>query len=167
MEYNLDCCHIKINDAKNNQNYAELFTNWVSEEKEFKTFLLPLIWRRWPWGWRGWSSGSTWSRSSPWSCTCWSGSSGETWWRDTCDNGGINIEDQGLTNRLSGTFCFSIQCLFSNGVKVPVHCYCRQCKYTGVHTQILKHECYKQYIFSERGREKTSDTVQNSTLNWF
>ena len=60
-----------------------------------------------------------------------------------------------------------LQCLFSNGVKVPVHCYCRQCKYTGVHTQILKHECYKQYIFSERGREKTSDTVQNSTLNWF
>ena len=34
MEYNLDCCHIKINDAKNNQNYAELFTNWVSVKKK-------------------------------------------------------------------------------------------------------------------------------------
>lgn len=39
MEYNLDCCHIKINDAKNNQNYAEHFTNWVSvpcEENNLK-----------------------------------------------------------------------------------------------------------------------------------
>ena len=123
--------------------------------KEFKTCLLPLIWRRWPWGWRGWSSGSTWWRWSPWSCTCWSGSSGETWWRGICDNGKINIEDQRMTSRLSDllrTFVF-IHCLFSNGVKVPVHCYCRQCKYTGVNTQILKHKFYKQYIFSE-GRRK-------------
>ena len=49
------------------------------------------------------------------------------------------------------TFYFrqsSVQC--SNGVKVPVHCYCRQCEYTGVNTQILKQEFYKSFV---KGRE--------------
>ena len=37
MEYNLNCCHIKINDAKNNQNYAELFYKLSEcEEKNLK-----------------------------------------------------------------------------------------------------------------------------------
>ena len=76
--------------------------------------------------------------------------------------GGSFIDKAFRSCRKYAIFLFYIQCLFSNGVKVPVHCYCRQCKYTGVYTQILKHKFYKSFL---KGREKTSGTVLNSTVN--